>query len=234
MVEEDRSEEVADLVRRGVVAAKAQKWTEAAALLLAAVDDPALVSSVDLQDVRARVLAVYARALLESGQPAEALVRAEQALLLAGIVGDSEEVPDLKALVETARVALASSRRAANKPPGAALDEDPNDAPSDAARALAWCRKAEALLASGRAAEALVAAEQAISLAPHEAIRTRMLARLVGARAAPEQAQVLLNAAWIEADAQSESTWLTAVAKAAVLAGLSVGAVESSGPSKNP
>lgn len=214
-----REEALADLVRRGVTAAREGRWAAAAADLTAVADDPDFLATAALDDLRARVLAVLARSLVEAGTPWDALPRIDAALALATRVGDVEELPDLRALRETAKTAAATARRVTSPAPL----PDPLSAPSGVARALALCATAEAALRSGQPTHAAAAARAALEEAPAHELRPRMLARLAWARAAPESAADILQAAWREADAAGDPAWITAVANAARLAAVRVG-----------
>jgi hypothetical protein len=211
-----REEALAGSIRDGVAAARDGRWSVAVDLLRGVADDADLASSPDLLDIRARVLAVLARSLVESGAPDEGLARAQQAIDAATRVGDVEELSDLKALREAARTAVASQRRTRLK---TALP-NPEAQPAGEARATAHCAHAEAALREGRLDDAVSSAAAALREAPPDCVKPRMLARLAWARARPSQAGPLLQEAWAEADRAGDTTWVAAVARAAHLAGI--------------
>lgn len=211
------------MLARGVRALQEGRPAEAVPLLVAVCDDPEFAAATDLVDIRARASSLCAEALLLVGRPAEAMVRAESALVAARRTGDTDGVDQIERLRERIRAALGSPADGV-LPAGDAgvtltIAEIEARFHDLGARAEWLLRKAATDARDGRGSDALDAANRAIEAAPGS-VRIGVLGRLVIARVDPVRAPAELQAALDLARDASEFTLVGAVVRAAELAGI--------------
>lgn len=203
------AESLADAVKRGVDALRRGDAEAAVDALQPVATDEALAAAADLVDVRARVLVLYAQALVAAERLEEAQPAMVEALRAVKRLDDDEGVAAVRALQQ-----VANHTRTKKRTPHAAAPARPAPAPDDA----------EAILAAANAAtgeEAALLGEQAFALAVlRGSVREEVLARLVLARSRPETARAQLEAALRRARGADEFTLVGAVVRAAELAGV--------------
>ncbi|MBX2797438.1 MAG: hypothetical protein KTR31_07220 [Myxococcales bacterium] len=233
MPEEGHAEALAASLLAGVEHLRKGQPSDAAAMLRAVCADPDLAAAEDLVDVRARAHSLLAQALTESGAHDEALAALDAAEALAATLADPDATPILTSLRDRIEAARADGLRSRDQQVRserlAALSMEEIEArlPSHTpeARLDVMIRKANAEVDVGRPAEGLLVAREALTEACTLGdLRLEVLARLSIARASPEQAHEQLHRAWRRADAASETTLITAVAKAAEAHGVQLDA----------
>lgn len=211
---------LADRLAHGVRALRERRPAEAVDALAPVAADPELAAAEDLRDVRARVLALYAQALLESGRPAEAEPVVRDAIRLVRRLGDKaglEEVRGLqdrvvKALVEAADQARRREEQA--RVAATPLDVLLAGATDDRARAEALVKKAVALADVGDASGAALARD-ALDAATRAADVTWQVFALVAlARHEPHAASEHLRSAARVADDADEFNLISVVVEA--------------------
>lgn len=227
--ETDQVEALAATLLAGVEHLRKGRPSDAVGLLRSVCGDSDLAQATDLADVRARAHSLLAQALTEAGEHDEALTVLSTAEELTSEIGDPAAGPILAALraqIEGARVDALKARDQRTRSERLAalsLEEIESRLVSDTpqARLDVWIRKANAEVDVGRRTEGLELAERVLTEASTlEDPRLEVLARLSIARAAPDRASHELHQAWRRADAEAETTLITAVAKAAEAHGI--------------
>lgn len=209
-----------EAARAAYEALKRKDWTGA----LAAAEQ---VRAPDRPGLEARAASYRAQALRELGRVEEAERAAASAVQLAKKAGDAEGVTQLRALHASilqgvAATKLADQERARDAALAHTHDEDLLAGLVGAERAAALVRKAGALVDAGLLADALVTADRAREEAHAAgAPREEVLALLCAARAAVDPAPFVL-AAHAVADATNDMNLVTAVARAARAAGVTL------------
>lgn len=202
---------LAAAVKLGVDALRRGDAVAAAHALAPVANDEALENAPDLVDIRARVLVLYAQALVAADRFDDAQPALVQALRAVKRLDDDEGVAAVRGLQQ---LALHSRAKARGTPAAAPAGTAPS--PDDA----------EALLIAANAATGEQAArlgEQAFALAvAHGSVREEVLARLVLARSRPDAAADQLAAALRRARGAGEFTLVGAVVRAAELAGVAL------------
>jgi hypothetical protein len=218
--------DAAEAVKQAVEALRAGKPALAAELLGPVVDD---VRGDDMNDVRARVLTLYAQSLVDTGRTDEADPFLQEALELATGLGDEQGVVAIRELLERCAAASADLVREAQRKSAAArlagvpIDELLARAGSDRERSDIYLRKADASLAVGRVAESALFAVQALAMAQAAgAVREEVLARLSLARAVPTEAADQIAKALDRARDENEANLVAAIAKTAELLGVPI------------
>jgi hypothetical protein len=211
---------LAERVAAGVRALRDHRPAQAVIELGAVAADPELAAAPDLRDVRARVLALYAQALLESGRPTEAEPVVRDAIRLVRRLGDRaglDEVRGLqdrivKALVEASDQArrLEEQARIAATPLEALLA----DAPDDRARAEALVKKAVALADVGDPSGGALAREALAAATRAADVTWQVFARVALARHEPHDAAHHLHEAARAADEADEFNLISVVVEA--------------------
>ncbi len=200
---------LADAVKRGVDALRRGDATAAVDALHVVAHDEAFAAAQDLVDVRARVLVLYAQALVTSERLEEAQPAMVEALRAVKRLDDDDGVAAVRALQQ-----VANHTRTKKRAPPASITPRQAPSPDDAEALLS-----SANLATGEDAARL--AEQAFALAVSRgSVREEVLARLVLAKSRPHTAADQLGAALRRARGADEFTLVGAVVRAAELAGV--------------
>lgn len=227
-------------IAEGVRALREQRPGAAVEALAPVVYDPELQQSTELADVRARVCALYAQALLEDGRIHEADAACRDALRAVRRLGDAAGLADVRALQDRIVRALAEAaeqaRRKVEQARVAATPVAELLAGADALqRAEALVKKATACADVGDLDAGAPLAREAAQVADALGATTwSVFARVALARLEPEQAAAHLAQAARLADEADEFNLVSAIAEAARGLGLPLpthpgahGAVES-------
>jgi hypothetical protein len=189
--------------------------------------DPEFAADPTLTDIRARAWSLQAQALLACDQPRKARQCAREAHRLASALDDTQGLAAVQALKQTIDQAL--SAKLAHDPASAAVQQAAatplatllSGVNDPAAQRQVLLTKASAELQSERPDAAAQLAHQVLALAKDAGHpRDQVLALLTLARAAPDQAVAWVTKAHRCADAASDPNLITAVVRAASLAGV--------------
>lgn len=216
-----------DAVRRGVDALRTGRPADAVDALSPVVADPALAAAPDLVDVRARVLVLYAQALVDSGRYNEAKAAIPEALRAVRRLDDDAGIAAVKQLqARLVRDIADDHRRASEAIERAKVARTPIDellaaATSPEQRGEVLVQKANAMIDTGSLVEGGAYADEALALAVAAGnVREEVLARLSIARARPDEAATHVGAAFACAERAGDFNLVGTVARAAALHGV--------------
>lgn len=216
------------LLSEGVEALRDGNPDRAVETLRIVADDPQLAAAQDLQDIRLRVLTLYAQALLDAGQASAARHPLQGARDLAATLGASEAaaaIEELEARIgEAISATFAAQARSRTLRALAArpVEELLAEAPADRHPAL-LVERAAAALEVDRPEEAVELAERALDLATeHSDLRHQVMALLALSRAQPARIREHLEEARRRCDEADAFDLLAFVVRAAEEADLSL------------
>lgn len=203
--------------------------------LLAPIMEAPELNEPDMIDVRARLCSLYAQALLQAGDAKQASLWVRKALRAASTMKDEDGLKEVRALqgqiVGALADAEAARRRAVERKHIAetSLEDLLATATSPEERASILAKKASSLAGTGAQAHAADLYDQSMKIADqHSILREQVFARL-GMAAVHPDAAVWVQQAQQLAEAASEYTLLSTIAREADRLGVSLPAID--GPS---
>jgi hypothetical protein len=228
------TERIATELRLGVESLQRGDPAAAVAHLLIVVDDETLGAAEDLRDILARATSLLAQALFERGDLELAVARADSALTLCRTLEDEAGAHEVHALLKQIATArddrVADTRREQSTIRLAQTDvTEIRRLYAAKPRALTdvLLKKCNADFETGDVGAAEDLAREILTRAVLENwLREEVLARLSIARAVPEEADLQLNAAWKRAERVGDHTLVSAVARAAELAEVTLPSME--------